>query len=36
LEITQVNVVDALSAMAVYLMGEAAECQPIVIGRNIP
>lgn len=36
LEITQINVVDALSAMAVYMMGEGAECQPIVIGRNIP
>lgn len=36
LEISQINVVDALSAMAVYLMGEANECTPIVIGREIP
>lgn len=30
------NVVDALSAMAVYLMGEADESTPLVLGRNIP
>jgi F420-0:gamma-glutamyl ligase len=36
LEISQINVVDALSAMAVYLMGEANECTPMVIGREIP
>jgi len=35
LAITQINVIDSLSAMAVYLMGEADECQPIVIGRDI-
>jgi len=36
LEITQINVIDALSPMAVYLMWEWAECTPIVIWRNIP
>lgn len=36
LVMTQINVIDALSGMAVYLMGEADECQPILIGRNIP
>jgi coenzyme F420-0:L-glutamate ligase/coenzyme F420-1:gamma-L-glutamate ligase len=36
LAITQVNIVDALSAMAVYLMWEWAETQPIIIGREIP
>jgi coenzyme F420-0:L-glutamate ligase/coenzyme F420-1:gamma-L-glutamate ligase len=36
LEISQINVVDALSAMAVYLMGEANECTPLMIGREIP
>jgi F420-0:gamma-glutamyl ligase len=36
LEISQINVVDALSAMAVYLMGEGNEGTPIVIGRDIP
>jgi F420-0:gamma-glutamyl ligase len=36
LKITQINIIDALSAMAVYLMGEGNECQPIVIGREIP
>jgi coenzyme F420-0:L-glutamate ligase/coenzyme F420-1:gamma-L-glutamate ligase len=36
LEYSTINVVDALSAMAVYLMGESDECTPIVIGRGIP
>lgn len=36
LKITQINIIDALSAMAVYLMWEWAECQPIVVWRNIP
>jgi F420-0:gamma-glutamyl ligase len=36
LEITQINTIDALSSMAVYLMGEWSACTPIVIGRNIP
>ncbi|MDR3169701.1 MAG: coenzyme F420-0:L-glutamate ligase [Candidatus Peribacteria bacterium] len=36
LQFSQVNVVDALSAMAVYLMGEANESTPILIGRNLP
>jgi coenzyme F420-0:L-glutamate ligase/coenzyme F420-1:gamma-L-glutamate ligase len=36
LKICQINVVDALSAMAVYLMGEGNEGTPIVIGREIP
>lgn len=35
LEITQINIVDALSASAVYLMWEWAETQPIVIARDI-
>ena len=36
LSITQINVVDALSAMAVYLMGESDECTPLLIARDIP
>lgn len=36
LQITQINIIDALSATAIYLMGEWNECQPIVIGREIP
>ena len=36
LKITQINIVDALSAMAVYLMGEGNQCQPIIIWRDIP
>lgn len=36
LMITQINVIDALCATAVYLMWEWAECQPLLIGRNIP
>jgi F420-0:gamma-glutamyl ligase len=36
LQFSQVNVVDALSAMAVYLMGEANEGTPILIGRDLP
>lgn len=36
LDITQVNVIDALSASAVFLMWEADETQPIVIARNVP
>lgn len=36
LAITQINVVDSITSMAVYLMWEWAECQPIVIWREIP
>jgi F420-0:gamma-glutamyl ligase len=36
LKITQINIVDALSAMAVYLMWEGNQCQPIIIWRDIP
>ena len=36
LKFSTINVIDALSAMAVYLMGEADECTPMVIGRKIP
>ena len=36
LAITQVNVIDSLSAIAVYLMGEGNERTPILIGRDIP
>lgn len=36
LSITQINVIDALSASAVYMMWETNETQPIVIARNIP
>ena len=36
LQVTQINVLDALSAMAVYLMGEGKEGTPILIGRDIP
>lgn len=36
LEVTQINVVDAISSMAVYLMWEWSETQPIVIWRDIP
>jgi len=36
LQYTRTNIVDALSAMAVLLMGEGKERTPIVIGRNVP
>ncbi len=36
LEFTQINVVDAITSMAVYIMGEWAECTPILIWREIP
>ena len=36
LKITQINVVDWLSAIAVYLMWEGNQCTPIIIWRNIP
>lgn len=39
MSVTQVNLIDPLASMAVLLMGEAAECVPIVILRgweNIP
>ena len=36
LKFTTINVIDALSAMAVYVMGEADECTPLAIGRDIP
>lgn len=34
MHITQVNQIDALSAMAVLLMGETNECTPIVLLRG--
>ena len=34
IKLTQINEVDALSAMAVLLMGETDECTPIVLLRN--
>ena len=34
LELTQVNQIDALAAMAVLLMGESDECTPIVLLRD--
>jgi F420-0:gamma-glutamyl ligase len=36
LKFTQTNIVDALSAMAVMLMGEGNECTPMVIAREVP
>lgn len=36
LKITQINVIDSLSSMAVFLMWEWSQTQPIVIWRNIP
>jgi len=36
LSITQINIVDSISSMAVYLMWEWSQTQPIVIWRNIP
>lgn len=36
LEITQINIADALAASAVYTMWEADECQPIVIIQDAP
>ena len=35
LKVSQVNVIDALSATAVFLMGEGNERTPILIGRDI-
>ena len=35
LKMTQTNIVDALSATAVLLMGEGNECTPILIGRGL-
>jgi coenzyme F420-0:L-glutamate ligase/coenzyme F420-1:gamma-L-glutamate ligase len=35
LKVSRVNTIDSLAAMAVYLMGEANECTPIMIGRAI-
>lgn len=34
MQITKVNIIDALTAMAVLLMGESNECTPIVILRD--
>lgn len=36
LEVTQINIVDAISSMAVYLMWEWNESTPILIWRDIP
>lgn len=36
LKITQTNVVDTLSSIAVYLMWEGNECKPIILWRDIP
>ncbi|MDD5770467.1 MAG: coenzyme F420-0:L-glutamate ligase [Candidatus Gracilibacteria bacterium] len=36
LEITQINVLDAITPMAVYLMGEGSETTPILVARDIP
>ena len=36
LEITQANIPDALSALAVMLMGEGNERVPMVVARNVP
>ena len=35
LKVTQINVVDALAAPAVYLMGECDELQPVAIARGV-
>ena len=35
LEVTKVNIVDSISAIAVYLMGESTEQTPMLIWRNI-
>lgn len=36
MQIEQSNLVDGLSAAATIVMGEVAECQPVVIARDIP
>ena len=36
IKIEQSNLVDGLAAGATVVMGEVAECQPVVIARNVP